>query len=71
MDRYIILCFDHSRDTVTEYKTFSPREANGIYKKSIGRGCYSSVTLRIEKRTHGYALRTWSVEDGEVVWNVK
>lgn len=71
MERYEILCFDHSRNKVLECTTRSWREASKIYKDAIKRGCYSSVTLRIEKRTHGYALKSWSLDDGEVILNIR
>ena len=60
MSMYLIWCFN---DTKTEHKTPSDKEAEKIYAKAVKSGLYSSVVLRKEEKTHGYAIKFWSIND--------
>jgi len=64
MSRYLIWCFN---DTRIEHKTTSEKEAKKFYEKAIKRGCYSSIVLRKEEKNHGYAIKSWSKDAGEVL----
>lgn len=64
MGKYLVWCFN---DTRTEHKTSSEEVAQRIYDEAIKSGRFSSVTMRKEERTHGYAIKSWSVNDGEII----
>ena len=63
--KYLILCIDNTEEHLTEKKTSSASWAQRHYAKAIKSGLFSSVTLRREERTHGYAIKSWSKENGE------
>ena len=63
--RYLIWCFNKTRTMKIEKVAFLEKEARKIYSRAVKSGCYSSVTLRVEKRNHGYAIESWSA-DGEL-----
>ena len=60
MSKYLVLC-----DAIEVMKTFSEKEAQGCYANAVKSQKYSSVVLRIEEKTHGYAVKSWSKEYGE------
>jgi len=70
MSKFLIWCFNDTHTIRTEEKTTSEKKAHRIYAKAVKSGLYSSVTLRKESRTHGYAIKSWSKDDGEVIYNI-
>lgn len=68
MSKFLVWCFNNTKDARTENKTFSEKAAQRMYCNAIKSGNYSSVVLRREERTHGYAIRSWSEDEGEVLY---
>lgn len=62
MSKYFVLC-----DVVNKFDATSERGAHRIYSNAIRSGKYSSVVLRKEERSHGYAIKSWSKDGGEVL----
>ena len=69
MKKFYVLFFNHARDTRTESKKLSEKEAERIYSDAKKSGRYSSVTLRVDEGARGYAIKSWSEEGGEVFLN--
>ena len=65
MSKYLVWCFDDNNRT--QHKASSEKEAQGFYENAIKSGCYSSVVMRREERTHGHAIKTWSEKEGEAI----
>lgn len=62
MSKYLVWCFN---DIKTENKYSTEKEANEAYENAIKSRHYSSAILRKEEKTHGYAIKSWSKENGE------
>ena len=60
MSKYFVLC-----DVANRFDAVSERGAKRIYTNAVRSGKYSSVVLRVENRSHGYAIKSWSKDDGE------
>lgn len=65
MATYLIWCFNNTKTIKHEEKTLSEKQAHKLYAKAVKSGLYSSVTMRKECQTHGYAIKSWSKDDGE------
>lgn len=60
MCKYLIWCFN---DTRVEKRASTEKEALKIFNAAVNSGIYSSVVLRKEERTYGYALKHWDKEN--------
>ena len=66
--KYLVMCTNHAMETRTEQETLSASWAQRFYADAIKSGLYSTVVLRKEERLHGYAIKFWSKENGEVTY---
>lgn len=66
--KYLIWCINVTKTTMTKRETFSLSAAQRIYANAVKSGIYYSVTLRKEENTRGYAIKSWSKENGEVLY---
>lgn len=64
--KYLISCFKDNHKKVK--KSDTSNGAQRIYRNAVKSGLYSSVILGKEEKTHGYTIKSWSNEDGEIIY---